>query len=185
MRRVAVGLLVLMLAGCGTSTAEQAAPPSPVSVSPSPSHSPTVAGNSPSVSAKMICADEARGDIQAALGAAPTKVSTPTWVDHVYACRYIYPTGVLALSVKEMSSADETTAYFNAMQAKHPGGGTIPGLGQGAYIAPNGSALVRKDFKVLWIDVSGMPAKFGNEPLSRADVAYRVAVVIMGCWTGA
>jgi len=181
----------LTLAGCGSGTAPSAAPASPTGAA-SPAASPGAvtasgrpAGNEPSVSAKMICEAEAQGDITSAIGVSPNRVSTPTWVDHVYSCRYEYTGGAMVLSVKELPDAATTLAYFNAMRDKHPGGGTVPGIGDAAYLAPDGSALVRKDFKVLWVDISGMPAQLGTPAVSRADAAYRTAVAIMGCWTGA
>jgi hypothetical protein len=58
------------------------------------------------------------------------------------------------------------------------------GLGQGGFIARNGDAVVRKDYKVLLVDVHGLPAKF-LPLLRRSDVSQSVAEVILGCWTGA
>ena len=37
----------------------------------------------------------------------------------------------------------------------------IYGLGQGAFQATDGSVVVRKDWKVLVVDTSGLPAEFG------------------------
>jgi len=48
--------------------------------------------------------------VATALGVEPTEVSTPTWVDHVYSCQYVYPSGVMPVSVKELSSRAETSA---------------------------------------------------------------------------
>jgi hypothetical protein len=132
----------------------------------------------------MICTPEAQADIAGALGVQTRQPPVPTWVDHLYSCRYEYPTGVMVLSVKELPDAAATTAYFTAIRDKYPGGGTVPGLGDAAYLAPIGSALVRKDTKVLWVDVAGLPGQLGTPPVSRADAAYRVAAVVMGCWTG-
>ena len=58
-------------------------------------------------------------------------------------------------------------------------------LGQGAFTTKNLSAVVRKDYKVLTVDISKLPAHFGVPPDSRADVALNTAATIMGCWTGA
>jgi hypothetical protein len=51
--------------------------------------------------------------------------------------------------------------------------------------ARNGSAVVRKDYRVLLVDVSRLPARFGKPIASRSDMSAGVAGVIMGCWTGA
>jgi hypothetical protein len=179
-----VAAVAVLAGGCGRTPTPAAQPTSPSpAASPAPASSPL--GNGPSVSARMICADEAQGDIAAALGVRPPKPPVSTWADHLFTCRYTYPSGVLTLSVKELPDAAATAAYYDGMRQKYAGGGAVPGLGEAAYVAPNGSALVRKDFKVLWVDITGLPAQFGQPALSRGDVAFRVASVIMGCWTGA
>jgi hypothetical protein len=43
---------------------------------------------------------------------------------------------------------------------------------------------VRKDFKVLHVDVSALPDRIGPQRHTRADAAFTVAAVIMSCWTG-
>jgi len=43
---------------------------------------------------------------------------------------------------------------------------------------------LRKDFKVLTLDVSKLPRSVGTAPVSRADAGASVAQLIMGCWTG-
>ena len=60
----------------------------------------------------MICETEAANDIyQQATGVKTIAVFKPTWIDHVYSCDYDYPGGAkMTLSVKEVSSVDETTA---------------------------------------------------------------------------
>ena len=44
--------------------------------------------------------------------------------------------------------------------------------------------VVRKDWKVLLVDDTGLPAQFGDPPTSAGDVAVTVADVILGCWAG-
>jgi hypothetical protein len=44
--------------------------------------------------------------------------------------------------------------------------------------------VVRKDWKVLLVDSSGLPAQFGVPSTSSGDVAVTVADVILGCWAG-
>ena len=57
-------------------------------------------------------------------------------------------------------------------------------FGEGAFITTNGSVIVRKDFKVLDVDVSKLPMQFGVPPQDRANAALSVAATVMGCWTG-
>jgi hypothetical protein len=133
----------------------------------------------------MVCAKEAQAALAVNLGVTPVQVSTPTWVDHLYSCQYVYPVGLFSLSVKELDSAKQTTTYFDGLGALF---GRRPGrlaVGQGAYVTTDGSIVVRKDWKVLYVDVSHLPAEFGQPPQSAADAALGVAATILGCWSGA
>jgi hypothetical protein len=140
----------------------------------------------PSKSAKMICATEAQDDIAANLGnVKPTTVTTPTWNDSVYSCQYVYPSGIVSLSVKELKDASATKRYFQSLAAtlgRRPG--KLP-LAGGAFTTLNGSVVVRKDFKVLDVDVSKLSGKLGVPPEEASDVAVNIAVTVLGCWTGA
>lgn len=53
------------------------------------------------------------------------------------------------------------------------------------FLTSNGSMLVRKDWKVLNIDVSKLPPQLGTSPPVPSDVAVSVAATILGCWSGA
>ena len=173
--------MALVLAACGGSSKPSSNP-----TTSSTGHIAKEASNVPSVSAKMICETEAATEIyQSATGVKTVAAFKPTWVDHVYSCKYVYPGGAfMTLSVKEVSNADETTAYFDSLATKLGKTRDLT-IGQGAFQVKNGSVVVRKDFKVLLVDVSKLPASFGVPAASRADVAINVAATIMGCWTGA
>ena len=116
------------------------------------------------------------------------QVATPTWTDHRYACTYAYPNsspaGSFGISVKELSSWAETYAYYDQLQAELGNSRTLESLGQAAFQTTDGSVVVRKDWKVLVVDNSGLPAQFGVPPTSAAAVAVTVADVILGCWAG-
>lgn len=142
------------------------------------------AGANPSDSAVLVCSDEAREDMTEALGVAPTAIDPPTWADHVYACRYRYPTGSFTLSVKELSSFDETTAYMTTMARTLGSAHTVDGLGESAFVTTDGSVVVRKDFKVLLVDDSALPPGLGSPPATPPQVALLAARTIIGCWTG-
>lgn len=141
----------------------------------------------PSVSAKMICAKEAENEIyQSATGVKTIAPFKPAWKDHIYSCDYVYPGGAkMTLSVKEVADTDQTTAYFNKLATDLHKVQELQGLGQGAFTVADGSVVVRKDFKILLIDVTKLPAQFGVPADTRAHVAINVAETIMGCWTGA
>jgi len=139
----------------------------------------------PSASAKMICAPEAQTELAALLGVHTTQPVVPTWTDHIYSCQYIYNSAVMALSVKEFSNKTETEGYFTSLAHRLGRTERLRTLGQGAFTTKNLSVVVRKDYKVLLVDISGLPAQFGAPPLSRGDIASSVAATIMDCWTGA
>jgi hypothetical protein len=161
-------ILLLGIAGCGVTTSAQA---------------PLPAGKSPSEIARMVCAKKAAGEIASLLGA-KASVTTPTWADHLYSCGYQCREGTMVLSVKELSSWPQTYSYFGRLaKTMHR---TIPilGLGQGAFRVRDGSVVVRKDWKILVVDISGLRGKIGSPPYSPRNVALAVAAVILGCWSG-
>jgi len=180
---VAIGITVglLLLVG-GSSTTR---PPSQETGASNVRHVAQPAGATPSESAQMVCAPEAQQDLASALGATTTAVSEPTWADHVYSCRYAYPDGTMALSVKELSSKAETTAYLRSLRAQLGVSERLPGVAQGAFVTTNGSLVLRKDYKVLLVDTSGLAVPFGSGFKTQGQVAVGVGVTLLGCWTGA
>jgi hypothetical protein len=131
----------------------------------------------------MVCSPRAQSEIAQTLGVGAS-VSPPTWVDHAYSCEYRYPDGQFVLKVKELSNWPQTLSYFSAIGLEQGRGTSIANLGQGAYQTDSGWAVVRKDWKVLTVDISGLPAQFGQPPTSRADVAVTIADLILACWAG-
>lgn len=132
----------------------------------------------------MVCAATAQTDIASSIGVTAT-VSTPTWVDHVYSCKYTYAGGLITLAVKELDNTAETTKAYTGFAASLGRRPDVVSFGQGAFITRNGSVIVRKDFKVLDVDVSQLPLKFGVPLQDRSNVALSIAATVMSCWTGA
>ncbi len=164
-------LLALAAAGCGAST-----------VVPS-TEAPQPAGASPSSIAKLVCQKKAITEIDEAIGENAT-VSDPTWVDHLYSCDYKYAKGIIVLSVKELSGWSQTLGYFRSLAESLKKKMPIYDLGQGAFRGRDGSIAVRKDWKVLLVNVKGIPSEFGAPPTSSDEVALAVASVILACWKG-
>ena len=131
----------------------------------------------------MVCSNKAQQELASPLGVT-AGVTTPTWTDHVYACTYRYADGSFTLSVKELSSWPETFGYFDGLGRTLGNTGAVKGLGQGAFTTGDGSIVVRKDWKVLLVDISGLPGQFGVPATTRGDVAFTIADVILGCWAG-
>jgi hypothetical protein len=131
----------------------------------------------------MVCQTKAAKEIGEVLGETAV-VEDKTWRDDRYSCNYKFSTGTMVLSVKELSSWAETYAYFDMLGKSLHETTKVPNLGQGAFQVRNGSVVVRKDWKILVVDVTGLPSEFGEPPTSSADVAATVAFVILGCWAG-
>lgn len=166
---LAVLAVVLGIAGCGSAHAS--------------AESPRPAGTSPSPISRMICTEQTAGEI-AQVVAAKAAVTAPTWADHLYSCGYHYREGAMVLSVKELSSWTQTYAYFDQLAETLRKTAPVPGLGQGAFVAGDGSVVVRKDWKILLVDISGLHGMVGSPPSSRSEIALDAAAVILGCWSG-
>ena len=182
--------LVLSVSGCGRPAPKgPAAPPSSApatAVVDQPSSPSAMAvADQPSTTAQMICQPEAEDEIAEALGVIPRRTPTSSWSDHLYSCRYEYPIGTMTLSVKELPDEGATAAYLAAVQHSLPGYTPIRVSGQNGITAPDGSIYLRKDFKILHVDVGQLPTRIGNPPQTRANAAFTVAAVILSCWTGA
>jgi len=181
-RAALVAALVALVAASGGCSPSQAA--SGHTTGTGTAAQASAAADAPSQSAKMICQPEVADEIASALGVQPSKPPTPTWANQLYSCRYTYPTGVMVLSIKELPDDATTGTYYTAAQNSLPSHTPVQVLGQDGFVGPDGSTYVRKDFKVLHVDVSKLPDSFGQPPTSRADAAFTVAAVIMSCWTG-
>jgi hypothetical protein len=189
MRRPVILSLVLIaalgLAACGSSSKSGSSSTATTTPELFSSKTYETAKPTPSTSAQMICQKEAQEDIASSLGIKTTSVTKPTWnrAQHIYSCTYVYPNGKIVLSVKEMSSADETTAYFDSIQKQFGKTQALIGLGQGAWVLKNNDVVVRKDYKVLLVNVTGIPKQF-RPLINSSDAAINIAVAIMGCWSG-
>ena len=179
---VAVAAVWLLAGGNGSTT------PSTSVGTPSPHatlHVAEPAGANPSKSAQMVCASATAKEIASALGVTTINPLAPTWVNHVYQCQYAYPDGVIAVSVKELSNPADTTTYFKSLRTQLGQRERLKGVAQGAFVTNDGSFVLRKDYKVLVVDTSGLPSQFGSPPQAKKDVAIGVALTVLGCWTGA
>jgi len=169
-RRLTLLGLVVVLMGVGSVPGVEAA------------RAPLPAGARPSKISQMVCTPKAAQEIDQVIGQ-QAAVEHKTWIGHLYSCDYRYHAGTMVLSVKELSSWPQTLSYFNSLAKKL--GKTIPvfGLGQGAFEVRNGSVVVRKDWKVLLVNTSGLPSRLTASHITN-DAALAVASVILGCWKG-
>lgn len=171
----ALAALAVLVAGC--APAGGPAPSAPLTTVPVP-------GDGPHASTVMVCADEGQEEISTLVGLRPTRVETPTWTDHVYSCRYVYPDGAIVLSVHELPDALHTSQRAEELAAQRGNAGFQPGLGEGAFATRDGSIVARKDYTLLVVDISGLPPAFGRPPVAPPDAAKLVAKAVLACWTG-
>ena len=138
----------------------------------------------PSFSAKMICETEVAGDLyKQATGVKTIAPLKPSWTDHVYACNYVYPHGaVMRLSVEDDGAQAADTYFDQLASTRHKTQNLV--MGDAAFQVADGSVVMRKDDKVLLVDVAKLPAQFGLPPANRGDMAVNVTQVILQCWTG-
>jgi hypothetical protein len=170
-------------AGIGGETSATATAAGTGDQAPATATTPGTSDQAPATATTMICRTEAAAEIDSALGVKAT-VSSPTWTDHLYSCTYRYPSGSMQLSVKELSNSTQTDAYYHQLGVQMGDTGAVMNIGQGAFHTTNGSIVVRKDSKVLLVDVTGLPAQFGQPPTTSGNVALTVAEVILACWSG-
>jgi hypothetical protein len=167
-------LASLALAACGSSGHLS---------STSTTRVPLPAEAHPSEIAKEVCQSDAQRELAEALGVKGS-VGERTWVDHLYSCPYRYSNGEFVLSVQELSSWAQTYAYFHSLGRQLGDVRSLANLGQGAFQTTDGSVVVRKDWKVLLVNVAGLPPRFAVPPTTPTNVAVTVADVILGCWAG-
>jgi hypothetical protein len=141
------------------------------------------AGRSPSAISRMVCTPKTAAEVAQLMGT-KASVDTPTWADHLYSCGYRYSEGTMVLSVKELSSWPQTYGYFDQLARTLHKTTPIAKLGQGAFIGRNGSVVVRKDWKILLVDISRVRGEVGSPPRPPGEVAIYLAQVILGCWAG-
>lgn len=168
--------VLTLAAACGQPTDSLGAP-----VSAAPTSAPA---DVPSPQAEMVCQPEAQADIQDLIGVVPTKVGPLQYTDHVSTCRYTYPDGSFVLIVQDLPNDITTTKAFEALAGKLGRVDAIDLPDADAFTTTGGSIVLRKDQKVMLVDVTGLPSTFGSPPSPRADAARLIMKAVLGCWTG-
>ena len=181
-RLLASAAVALTLTQCGSSGGGGGAAPTVAPVAPSTTLLVTF-GDDPTASAQMVCGQEGQTELADAFKVSPTQITTPSWVDHLYSCTYLYPDGSFTLSVKELPTIPDTVSYFAALKAKFTVKDPLA-LGQDGFSATDGTSVVRKDNMVLQVDVTKLSDQFGVPPFTRANASLVIASTLLGCWTG-
>lgn len=87
-------------------------------------------------------------------------------------------------SVHESADVPAASAYTAKLRPTLPGAKEFAGLTSTAFGATNGVLVLQKDNDTLRVDTSRLSPRAGRLYDRRADFAYEIAAVIMGCWTG-
>jgi hypothetical protein len=132
----------------------------------------------------MVCEHEAQDDISVQLGVTPTHVGPLRFADHTTSCRYSYPDGAFDLSVQDLPDEPATTAAYDGLGAQRGRVADLDLPGASAFTTTDGSVVLRKDTKVMLVDVIALPTTFGRPPAPRAAAALLITKAILGCWTG-
>ncbi len=124
-------------------------------------------------------------EIAISLGVAPSVVTRPRVTSRVYACRYRYRDGAIALSVRRFPDTDAAARYAAGLRRRRGQRPEPPELGDGleAFMTNDGSVVVRKAREVLDVDVAALPQDFGEPPQPTNVVALAVATTIVGHWS--
>jgi hypothetical protein len=180
----------LLLAGCGsTDDGSAAGGQSMAGMSMAPGESMTGQGTTdpaaaPPETAEMVCGDEISSKVVQVLSLAAPPATRTTWDGSVYTCTYALPMGPMVLSVRVAADGAAAGSAFDADRAGRPQTTDLPGLGERAFAAPEGVAVVLKDDEVLTVDTTALPEVFGANDQHRTDLANEIASDVLGCWVG-
>ncbi|WP_027342364.1 hypothetical protein [Hamadaea tsunoensis] len=135
----------------------------------------------PDALTRMVCEQEVREELAAALGVDAQPQGT--WTPPTYTCVYAYPDGRFTLTIRELPDKAAATAYYEERRNAATARTELPGIGEAAFSVADGSIYLRKDAKVLYADVSALPDKFGNPPITKVRAALSIVTTVMHCWT--
>lgn len=132
----------------------------------------------------MICTAETRENIALTLRVEPDPKPVSTWKGGTYTCTYRLPKGSLVLSVHESADASAAATYTKGQRPGLPGAKNLAGLTDIAFGTTDGVVVMQKDNDTLRVDTTGLGSGSDRLAKNRADFAYEIAAVILGCWTG-
>jgi hypothetical protein len=180
---VAGGLaaLAVLVAGCGGQSAPPSGPPTGPSLGPAVV---TALPDAPSPQAEMVCAPEAQQDIQDLIGVVPTAVGPIQYANHTSTCRYAYANGAFTLVVQDLPNDITTTRTYEALAGTLGKMDSIDLPDAQAFTTNDGSIVLRRDTKVMLVDVTQLPGTFGSPPSPRADAARLIMKAVLNCWVG-
>ena len=145
---------------------------------------PAVAVGTPTATALMICSNDIKAKVKQVLTLPGQPRTTSSFANQIYTCTYDLPVGPLLLSVQHSPTKTAANAYYSSIRTTMGPTDVLIGLGDKAYGAPTGIAVVLKDTETLVVDARGLPPVFGADQQKRTDLANEIASDVLGCWTG-
>lgn len=146
---------------------------------------PVVAGQ-PSPTARLVCSDEIRGDVEQTLSLRSLAPGSASWSAPHFQCEYATPDGRVTIQVEDSATVAQGAAFFTHLRAQLAPTQRIkglPALGLDAFETRTGQVVFLKDGKTLHVDTSALLAGSGPDHQSRTAVAYAIAADVIGCWS--
>lgn len=175
---VAIAAIVLIASACGDSKEANDAGSSADPVA----HASTT--GAPGKAAREICEPMVRQAVEFEVGAALQRDPVSAVVDDTFSCRYEFSDGAIDMSVRDLHRRPAAQTYFDQLRSGAGSAELLPGLGDAAFLRPDGSLELIKDAMVLTIDVSGLPTVTPGGR-DQASIASDLGATVMGCWVGA
>ena len=137
----------------------------------------------PGKAAREVCEPMIRQAVEYEVGT-PLDGTPERAVDgDTFSCTYRVGGGTIAMHVLDLKQRPAAKTSFAGLRtAAGPDVEQLPGLGDGAFVQPDGTLVVRKDAMVLTIDMTGLPAPVDGR--DKSTIATNLGVAVMGCWTG-
>lgn len=129
---------------------------------------------------RMVCEQEVSQEIATALGVDTQPQGS--WNSPTYTCLYAYPDGQFTLTIRELPDDPAAMAYFSGQHDAAATRTELPGIGDQAFSVPDGSIYMLKDTKVMVVDVSKLPEKFGQPPVDHVRAALAIVSTVLHCW---
>lgn len=144
-----------------------------------------VIASAPSQAATMVCADEAKQNIEEILALPAIPTTTDHWDGTTYSCTYPLEVGDFVMTVTESTNGADAAALAKQLAdaAQAPPIEGLANLGLPGFQSSDGSVIFAKDNMTLHVDATAFPATVGPNKVTAGSFAYELATTILACWT--